>query len=168
MKCIVAVDNSFGIGRGADLLFHIPADLKKFKEITTGKVIIMGKNTLLSLPNQQPLPDRINIVLSTTLHRDDCVICPSLTALWKVLEPYNSDDVIVIGGEEVYKQLLCHCTTAYVTKVCAQANATSFFPDIDLMDNWRMINKSPKQIYNNLEYYFCEYKNNAVSAKQRG
>lgn len=165
MKCIVAVDNIFGIGKGNDLLFHIPADLKKFKEITTGKVVVMGKNTLLSLPNQQPLPNRTNIVLSTTLHRDDCVICPSLTDLWKVLNSYNSDDIIVIGGEKVYKQLLPHCTTAYVTKVCAQESATCFFPNIDLMDNWYLTNKSPKQSYNNLEYYFCKYKNNDVLGK---
>ena len=67
MTAIVCVDKNWAIGRDNALLFHISADLKRFKALTTGKTVVMGKNTLLSLPGGRPLPDRRNLVVSTTM-----------------------------------------------------------------------------------------------------
>ena len=102
MNCIVAVDKKFGIGKGNKLLFHIPKDMENFKSKTSGKIVVMGKNTLLSLPKSEPLAQRTNIVLSKTLSRSDCIVCSDLVQLSEILKNYNSDDVFVIGGEMVY------------------------------------------------------------------
>jgi dihydrofolate reductase len=162
MNCIVAVDNNFAIGKNNNLLFHIPADLKSFKKATTGKIVVMGKNTLLSFPNKQPLPNRTNIVLSTTLNRQDCIICHSLASLWKLLKNYNSDDIFIIGGELIYKELLPYCSKAYITKILTTGKGNKFFPNIDKMDNWQLISQSSKQNYEGLDYYFCQYENKNV------
>ena len=80
ISAIVAVNEDWGIGYNNDLLEHIPADLKFFKEVTTGKTIIMGKNTFLSLPNQKPLPNRVNIIISHSpdLNIEGAVVCSSI------------------------------------------------------------------------------------------
>lgn len=162
MKCIAAVDNNWAIGFDNRLLFHIPDDLHFFKKKTLGKAVIMGKNTLLSLPKQAPLPNRVNIVLSTSLTKDGCVICDSLQSLFEAIKSFNSDDLFVIGGEQIYNLLLPYCDEAYITKVNADSNGNRFFPNLDLSDNWELIYKGEKRIHNNLEFYFCRYKNNSV------
>jgi dihydrofolate reductase len=161
MNCIVAVDNNFAIGKNNNLLFSIPEDLQNFKKLTTGKIVIMGKNTLLSLPNSEPLPNRTNIILSTTLDNNGIIVCNNMNSLWKMLKQYNSDDIFVIGGEAIYKELLPYCSKAYVTKILANGNGNKFFPKIDQMDNWQLVCKSSKHTYNNLCYHFCQYENKA-------
>ena len=89
MKTIVAVDKEWGIGKNNGLLFHLPADLKYFKEKTLDKIIVMGGNTLLSFPGSKPLPRRTNIVLSDVFTRDDCLVCSTLEELFKELKKYN-------------------------------------------------------------------------------
>lgn len=159
MNCIVSVDNKWGIGKNNRLLFHIPADMEFFKQKTVSKVVVMGKNTLLSLPNERPLPKRTNIVLSTTLKRSDCIICGSLAILWEQLKVVAADDIFVIGGEKVYKQLLPYCTAAYITKVNSDGNATEFFPNIDSDSNWNLSHKGQTQSYVDTQFCFCEYIN---------
>ena len=88
MKAIVAVDKRWGIGKNNDLLFSIPADMKFFRETTAGKVVVMGANTLKSFPNGNPLKNRVNIVLSTTINRDDCIVVRSVDELFKEIEKY--------------------------------------------------------------------------------
>lgn len=163
MNCIASVDNRWGIGKGNSLLFNIPGDLHFFKEKTVGKTVIMGKNTLLSLPEKKPLPDRKNIVLSTSLLRNDCIICRSLENLFEEIKSYNSDDLFVIGGEQIYKLLLPYCSKAYITKVNSVKSANRYFPNLDLNDNWKLIAVGNKQTYDNIEFCFCEYKNSFVS-----
>lgn len=159
MNCIAAVDSRWGIGKDNQLLFHIPDDLKYFREKTTNKVVVMGKNTLLSLPNQMPLPNRKNIVLSTSVSRTDCVTCTDISSLFALLRGFNSDEIFVIGGEDVYKQLLPYCSTAYITKVNKQKAATKFFPNLDLSENWELRYQSDRQRYKDIEFCFCEYSN---------
>lgn len=159
MDCIVNVDINWAIGTDNHLLFNIPEDMKFFKNTTIDGVIIMGKNTLLSLPDSKPLPNRINIVLSTSLNRNDCIICKNISQLTKQLEKINNKKVFVIGGEQIYRQLLPYCKTAYVTKVFKNGNGTSFFPNLDKSDNWKLIHQGQKYIYNNIEYCFCQYEN---------
>lgn len=162
MNCIAAVDCKWGIGKDNRLLFNIPADMSFFKNKTVNKVVVMGKNTLLSLPNGSPLPNRTNIVLSTTLKRDDCIVCGSLPMLLEKLKQFATEEVFVIGGESVYRQLLPYCSTAYITKVNSDGRATEFFPDIDADNNWELLHKEHKQVYCGTEFCFCEYGNKLI------
>lgn len=164
MKSIVAVDKSWGIGRDNDLLFSLPADMKHFRETTSGKVIVMGKNTLLSFPNGAPLKNRINVVLTSTgvEEREGLVVCRSLEELGRELKKYNSDDVFVVGGGTVYRLLCDACDEAIVTKVEADGDATVFFPNLDQREGWfcEMVGEPIET--NGITVRFCHYKNNCV------
>lgn len=138
MKAIVAVDKNWGIGRDNDLLFSIPEDMKFFRTTTKDKILVYGANTLRSFPNGSPLKNRINIVLSTKLQRDDCIVVRSYEELFRKIKEFNSDDVFVIGGGSVYKSLLDYCDTVFVTKVDADGGAKVFFPNLDQLDNWKL------------------------------
>lgn len=165
MKCIAAVDSKWGIGKDNCLLFHIPADMEFFKQKTIGKIVVMGKNTLLSLPDKKPLANRTNIVLSTSLKRNDCIVCNSLDNLLNRLSRYSTDDIFVIGGAEIYRQLLPYCNTAYITKVKSDKAATKFFPNLDTCSDWKLICKSPVQLYGKTEFCFCEYVNSSSTIR---
>lgn len=129
MNFIVACDKNLGIGYDNELLYHISQDLKHFKELTTGKVVVMGKNTLLSLPNSKPLPNRVNIVLSSTLKaQENIIVAKNLNELFKILSNYNSEDIFVIGGAQVYEQLYDYCDTGYITVIDGKKRANKFFP----------------------------------------
>ncbi len=162
MKAIVAVDKNWGIGKDNDLLFSIPEDMKFFRQTTLGKVVVMGSNTLRSFPNGNPLKNRTNVVLSTTINRDDCVIVKSLDELSAELKKYNPDDVYVIGGARLYKTLLDYCDEVYVTKVDADGGAQVFFENLDERQNWSLINAGEVIETNGFNIRFTTYKNNNV------
>ncbi|RHR28136.1 dihydrofolate reductase [Clostridium sp. AF19-22AC] len=161
MNLIAAADKNWGIGYKNKLLVSIPSDMKFFRETTTGKVIVMGRKTLESFPNGMPLKNRTNIVL--TSNKDyrvkDAIIVHTLEELHKELEKYNSEDVYVIGGESVYRQLLPYCDTAYITKIDHAFQADTFFPNLDEMENWEMTQVSEEQTCFDLEYMFTKYEN---------
>ncbi|MGN0477108.1 MAG: dihydrofolate reductase, partial [Ruminococcus sp.] len=157
MNCIASVDNNWGIGLNNQLLYHIPEDLHYFKEKTIGKTVIMGKNTLLSLPNQKPLKDRTNIVLSKSISRDDLIVCRDLKSLLQEIKGYSDEDIFVIGGEQIYRLLLPYCNKAYITKVNGEKIADSFFENLDLNKEWTLTYVKEKQVYKGIEYCFCEY-----------
>ncbi|KUG02975.1 dihydrofolate reductase [hydrocarbon metagenome] len=164
MKAIVAVDLKWGIGCGGNLLQRIPEDMKYFRKITLGKVVIMGRETFESLPGQEPLKDRINIVLSKNklFSNERVTICRSLDELFYELEKYNSDDVFVIGGELVYTQLLPFCNEVYVTKIENTYAADKHFPNLDEDQTWSLISAGNLQTYNNIQYKFVKYVNEKV------
>lgn len=163
MNLIMCVDNNFGIGKNNSLLFNIPTDLKYFSNLTKNKVVVMGYNTLLSLPNSQPLKNRINIVLTRkNLTIDNIVVCNSLQDLFNKLKNYNGDEIFVIGGEQIYKLLLPYCKLAYVTKVFQTTDADKYAPNFDKLSNWELISSSEKQNENNLIFSFLVYKNKSV------
>lgn len=157
MNCIASVDNNWGIGLNNQLLYHIPEDLHFFKKKTIGKTVIMGKNTLLSLPNQKPLKDRTNIVLSKSISRDDLIVCRDLKSLLQEIKGYSDEDIFVIGGEQIYRLLLPYCNKAYITKVNGEKIADSFFENLDLNKEWTLTYAKEKQVYKGIEYCFCEY-----------
>lgn len=159
MKAIVAVDEKWGIGKNNDLLFSLPADMKFFRETTMGKVVVMGSRTLKSFPNGNPLKNRTNIVLSTTIERDDCTIVKSLDALLKEISKYPKDQVFVIGGAMLYKTLLPYCTEVLVTKVNADGGAEVFFENLDALDNWKCVSVSEPVETNEKIINFTTYKN---------
>lgn len=160
MKTIVCVDNNWGIGSANDLLYHIPDDMKFFKEKTIGNVVVMGLATLKSFPGEAPLKDRVNIVLcdDKSFHRDDVIICDSLESLFTCLERYKTDSVYVIGGASVYAQLLPYCDTAYVTKVNDSKPADKYFPNLDENEDWVCVRESESFDYKGTEYKFTKYR----------
>lgn len=159
MNLIVAVDKNWGIGQGNKLLVSIPADMKFFRETTTGKVVVMGRKTLESFPNGLPLKNRTNIVLTKNpaYRVKDALVVHSAEELQEVLKKYNSDDVYVIGGDSVYRLLLPHCDVAHVTKIDHAYEADTFFPDLDGMAEWKVTGESEEQTYFDLEYAFVKY-----------
>lgn len=161
MKAIVAVDKNWGIGKNNDLLFSIPADMKFFRQTTLNKVVVMGAKTLKSFPNGNPLKNRVNVVLSTKLKREDCVIVDNLEKLFEVLKTYE-EEIFVIGGASVYKTLLDYCEEILVTKVDADGNADLFFPNLDELTNWKLIDESESLIDNGYSIKFTKYKNKSV------
>lgn len=159
MNLIVAVDKNWAIGKQNKLLVSIPADMKFFRETTTGKVVVMGRKTLESFPGGQPLKNRVNIVV--TKDRDyrvkDAIVVHSVEELCEELKHYPTEDVYVIGGESIYRQMLPYCKVAYVTKIDHAYEADTYFPDLDADENWSLIGETEEQTYFDLEYIFTKY-----------
>ena len=160
MKTIVNVDKNWGIGIGDKLLNHIPADMKFFKEKTTGNVVVMGKTTFLTFPGQKALPNRVNIVLTTDKEwsAENVITCHSLDELFEQLQRYDTNTVFVIGGSKVYEQLLPYCDTAYVTKVETEKEADRFFPNLDETEGWMLVDNGEELDHNGVRYRFTKYK----------
>lgn len=131
MNIIVAVDKNFGIGKGNELLAHIKPDLKYFKKITDGNIVVMGYNTYLSLPNG-PLPNRTNIVITRKdIEINGAIVVHSLEELTEKLRSINTDkDVFIIGGASIYKQMLPFCEKLYITHIFHEFEADVFFPKL--------------------------------------
>ena len=160
MKAIVVVDNQWGIGAKNDLLFHLRADMQHFKQLTDGKVVLMGYNTLLSFPGGKPLKNRVNIVLAPDdVERDDCTVVHTLPALAAAIAAYAAEDLFVIGGAMFYHTMLPYCDTVYVTKVQADGHAAVFFDNLDALPNWRLTEQSEPLEDNGHTIRFCTYCN---------
>lgn len=159
MNIIVAVDKNWAIGCNNKLLVSIPADMKFFRETTTGKVVVMGRKTLESFPNGMPLKNRTNIVLTKNeeYRVKGAVVVHSMEELLEELKKYNSEDVYVIGGGSIYKELLPYCDTAHVTKIDHAYEADTWFPDLDEDGAWEITADSEEQTYFDLEYNFLKY-----------
>ncbi|MGI6017915.1 MAG: dihydrofolate reductase [Marvinbryantia sp.] len=159
MNLIVAVDKNWAIGCNNELLVSIPADMKFFRQTTTGKVVVMGRKTLESFPNKSPLKNRTNIVLTTNrdYKAEGALVVHSLEELLEELKKYNSEDIYVIGGDSIYRQLLPYCDLAHVTKIDHAYQADAFFPNLDEMPQWQVIDDSEEQTYFDLEYQFLLY-----------
>jgi dihydrofolate reductase len=131
LSIIVAIDENFGIGNNNQLLCHVPGDLKRFKEITTGNTVIMGRKTWESLP-KKPLPNRNNIVLTrnTTYEAEGATVLHSVE---EIMNSFNAEgENFVIGGSEVYKLFLPYSNKLYITHIHKQFEADSWFPNISL------------------------------------
>ena len=169
MNLIVAVDNNWGIGCNDRLLFRIREDLRRFRSLTIGKTVILGRRTLMTFPGSRPLDKRTNIVMtrSMTFEAQPARICHSLDQLRDFLEGVPDDDVFVIGGASIYDLLLPYCSTAYVTRISQVAPADRYFPDLDTLPGWHLLSRedfatteamiegSDDLIH--LEYSFCMY-----------
>lgn len=161
MNFIVAVDKNWAIGYNNDLLVSIPDDMKFFRETTTGKVVVMGKNTLESFPNKKPLKNRTNIViaLETDYKVEGATVVYSIEEALEEIRKYNSEDVFVIGGGSIYRQMLPYCDTAYITYINHEYAADTFIPNLDEMpDEWYIAKESDEHTYFDIEYYFRTYK----------
>lgn len=163
MKAIVAVDKKWGIGKRNGLLFELPADMKFFRETTSGKVVVMGSNTLKSFPGRKPLKNRINVVLYPEGEkRDDCIVVGSMDELKSELKKYEKEDVFVIGGAMFYKTMLPYCSEVLVTKVDADGEAEVFYENLDKKPEWKCIYESEETETNGYKIKFTTYMNTKV------
>lgn len=130
LKLVACVDKNFGLGRGGKLLFRIAEDLKNFRRRTLNHTIIYGRKTLATFPNQQPLDGRRNIVLSRTREKiSGAEVVGSVEELFDVLDAAQEN--FVVGGAEIFNELIPYATEIFLTVVDAQVQADAFFPPID-------------------------------------
>jgi len=155
MQAIVAVSENWGIGKDGGLLFRISADLKRFKALTAGHAVVMGRKTLQSLPGGKGLPGRRNIVLTGDIRftAENAETANTLSAAVFAA----GADAFVIGGETVYRQMLSLCDRVYVTKVFAAPEADTFFPDLDADPGWEIAEESEIMEENGLRFQYVEY-----------
>lgn len=159
---IVHADREWGIGKGNDMMFSLPADMKFFRTTTMGHTVVMGSNTLRSFPGQKPLKNRTNIVLSRGTVRDDCVIVRSYDELKAEMKKRENEDIYVIGGGAIYKELLPYCHGALVTKVDAVGGAEVFFPNLDKHPDFVCVDEGEPIDDNGYTIRFTTYQNNKV------
>lgn len=160
MNAILHADKKWGIGKKNALMFELPRDMRFFREKTSGKVVCMGYNTLLSLPSGKPLKNRVNVVLCPNeINRDDCICVHSLEQLKTAIAPYSSDDVFIIGGATFYKTMLPYCDNVYLTKVDFDGEADVFFENLDENENFALIEQSEPIDDNGYTIRFTTYKN---------
>lgn len=136
ISLIVATDLNNGIGKSNALLCHLPADLKYFRQTTTGHHIIMGRKTYESIG--RPLPNRTNIIISS--NRDllipGCVVVHSLQAALDFAKTQGETEVFVTGGGTVYIEALAMADKIYLTRIQHQFEADTFFPQLD--SSWKL------------------------------
>ena len=159
MNLIVAVDENWGIGNKNELLVRIPADMKFFREETTGKVVVLGRKTLETFPQGLPLKNRTNIILSSnpSYQVKDAVVVHNVDELLEELKKYEEEDIYIIGGESVYKQMLPYCSVAHVTKIDHAYEADAYFPNLDEDPDWEITADSDEQTYFDITYHFLKY-----------
>ena len=140
MNLIVAVDENWGIGYKGDLLARVSEDLKHFRRVTSGKVVVYGSNTLATFPGGKVLPGRVNIVLhpDPDFRPEGAIVVHSIDQLFEELKKYDSEDVFVIGGASVYNQLLPYCRKAHITKFMKRFQSDAAIPNLDELPNWEV------------------------------
>ena len=164
MNIIVCADNNWAIGYKNRLLVSIPNDMKHFREETMGKVVVLGRKTLETFPQGQPLQGRTNIVLSKDkkLQIKGAEVVHSLEELLERLKDFDDEDIYITGGDSVYQQLLPYCDVAHVTKLDYEYQADSYFPNLDKDENWEITADSEEQTYFDIPYTFLKYERKKV------
>lgn len=160
MIAVLSADKNWAIGYKGDLLVKIPNDMKMFRKLTTGNVIVMGRKTLESFPNSQPLPNRVNIVMTQNpdCQAKGCVIVHNTEELLEELKNYPDKQIYVVGGESIYRELLPYCEEAYVTRIDYEYQADRYFPNLDEMEDWEMYEEGEEETFFSIEYYFNKYR----------
>lgn len=157
MNLIVAADQNWAIGKGGDQLCYLKEDLKRFKELTSGHPVILGRKTLATFPGGRPLKNRPNLILSRDpdFSVEGGTVFPDLESLLSAAPA----DSFVIGGGSVYKALLPYCDTAYVTRIAhAFPDADTFFPDLDTDPAWQIVSAEAPLEQDGLVYRYVTYK----------
>ncbi len=162
ITAIVHADQNWGIGKGGDMMFSLPKDMQFFRQTTTGHTVVMGGNTLRSFPNQKPLKNRVNIVLTRGQVCDECICVHSYEELKNELKRRENEHIFIIGGGEVYKTMLPYCHEALVTKVDADGGAEVFFPNLDEDERFVCVDGGTPIDDNGYTIRFTRYENKAV------
>ena len=162
MNFIVAVDQNWGIGRGGALLQPISADLKQFKEKTMNRVVILGRKTLQTFPGGRPLTGRTNIILTRqeNFSVKGGIVCHSYAELFTLLASYRKNDIFIIGGGEIYNELIPYCSIGYITKIHKSYAADTSIMNLDTKQNWRIVKEEgPYRFQKDIYYTYLEYHN---------
>lgn len=164
MIAIACVDLKNGIGKDGNLLISIPEDQKFFRETTRDSVVVMGRKTLFSFKNKEPLKNRINIVFTSNVQLkeeyknfDNIYFVQNELDFDNILKKYNDKKVFLIGGEKIYFDLIDKCDTALITKVYKEFEADTFFPDL-AERGFKVEKESELFTYNEINYKFITYK----------
>ena len=159
MELIVNVSADWGIGMGDQLLVSIRADLRRFRDLTMGKTVILGRKTLQTFPGGRPLKGRRNLILSANqaLEVPGAEVVHDLPELFAALAP--DEEAVVIGGESIYRQLLPYCEIARVTKSYVNYPADRFFPNLDLLPNWHLESQGEMLEENGVQFQYVDYVN---------
>jgi len=157
ISIIVAIAQNFAIGKNNDLLFHLPNDLKRFKQITTGHPVIMGRNTLLSLPNGA-LPNRRNIVITDNPEErfDRCEMVFSIEEAAAAVK--DEQEAFIIGGGMIYRQFFPLAGRLYLTLVHRDFDADVYFPEIDYSEWEELFREDHSDEKNGFEYSYLNLK----------
>ena len=159
IRAIVAVDEKWGIGKKNDLLFHLPEDMKFFKQKTLNSTVCMGYNTLLSFPGGKPLSKRENIVICPeSVNRDDLICVHTMEDMLAELKK-RSGDIFVIGGATFYHTMLYYCEEVLITKVAADGGAEVFFDNLDKDPRFTCVYESEPVKSGEYSIKFTTYKN---------
>ncbi len=162
VSIIVAVDKNNCIGKGNEIPWHLPADLKYFKEVTTPNHVIMGRKCFESIPEKfRPLPNRVNIVITRQEHykAKGAIVVHSLEEAFVIAEMNGEEEAFVIGGGEIYKLAMSKASALYVTRVETEVeDGEIYFPEIDFA-NWQLVfsDKHQKDEKNKFDYTFEIY-----------
>ena len=160
MNMIVAADREWGIGKNGDLLDNIPEDMKFFREMTTGKAVIMGAVTFLSLPGQKPLKNRTNIILcddKSVTHPDAACFTSLEEGVKYAEENFKSEDIFFIGGASIYNQCIKYIDTAYITIIDKVYGADRFIPDFNRLEGWHIASENMQKTEKGLYITFTKY-----------
>ena len=159
MNLIAAVDSNWAIGFQNSLLVRIPEDQKWFRETTTGKAVIMGRKTLESFPNKAPLKNRTNIVITNDKNYkvEGAIVVHTIEDAIKAAADFADEDIYVIGGESIYRQMLPYCNVAHITKIDYAYQADAYFPNLDKEEDWKITETSDERTYFDLIYEFVKY-----------
>lgn len=163
MNCIVNVTENWGIGRENQLIAPISADLKRFRRLTSGKVVILGRKTLATFPGGAPLKNRVNLVLSSdrALIINGATVAHNLQELFEQCRQYPEDDLWVIGGASIYELLLPYCKAAQITRTFSRPQADRFFPDLDALENWSVTHASKQMEEDGISFQYLDYVNSS-------
>lgn len=168
MKLIAAVDKNWAIGFKGKLLASIRADQMNFKKLTLGNAVVLGRKTMDTFPNQRPLPQRRNIILSRNPNYrvKDAEVVHSKEELLDLIKRENidTDSVFIIGGESLYREFLPLCDTAIITKINYAYEADAYFPNLDEDEEWECIAEGEEQTCFDMEFYFTEYRRKTVNS----
>ena len=156
MNVIVAVDQNWAIGKDGDQLIYLSEDLKRFKALTMGHAVILGRKTLVTFPGGRPLKGRRNLILSR-----DPSFAPEGGEVYSGVEELLAQapaDAFVIGGASVYRELLPRCDTAYVTRIQREFPADCWFPNLDEDPAWALEEESEPLEQDGVAYTYATYR----------
>ena len=156
MNLIVAVDQNWAIGKDGEQLVYLKEDLKRFRTLTSGHTVILGRKTLATFPGGRPLKNRRNLILSRNpqFQAEGAEVFSSVEELVQRAD----GDAFVIGGASVYEQLLPYCDTAYITKIHAAFPADTYFPDLDKSEEWEVVEESESLEQDGIAYHYVTYR----------
>ena len=165
MNAIVVTDKNWAIGRDGGLLFSLPTDMKRFRTLTMGGTVILGRRTLVSFPGGKPLPDRRNIVISHDgdLLIDHAEIAATPEEAVSMTAGDDPDKIWVIGGGSIYAALLARCKRVYLTLVDAAGEEPDpYCPTLDKLPGWEMVSSGEPMEENGLTFRFIDYINSKI------